>query len=1014
MKKTMIWRATAFLMSLCVTAGMMPFETHAASKAHTINLVKDGKVDGIDDPASADTKSWSGSKVYFGSLGGKALLWRVLDSQESVSNKNVMLLQSDGYIGTMAFDKDSSSWKDSDISVYLNSSDQFLKGFGKTEKDSIFKHSKKAGSDTNTDGEILTNPGLSEQSVFLLSAEEVLSKNYGYPNNDTRKIVSSGDSASGAWWLRSAAKNDSSMAAIVDKSGKVAVQEITTGEEGSETKTTAGIVPALYLDTSKILFTTPADKSKPDKLAAVETADGKNGWKLTLQASNDSLSASLENGSTYEKGGVISVKHNAASRLSGATQVSGLILDESGSVIYYGKINGKDAVSSQITVPSDMASGNYKLYVFAEDVNGKKETDYAGALGSPMDFNVSSMMTPKITVLPSAVPITYGQKLSDSAINGGEVKVNGQIISGTFSWKDGSAAPAVSDSGVTKYEVVFTPVEPDKYHPVAASITITVQKGQIPSVPASAITVDYGVTKVNQVPLNAEGWSWRAEDAQKDLVSGGITQAIAVYKDMVNYSNCEVTVNITRGVCTHSGGTATCSKQAVCGICGQPYGSLDPSKHGAAEVRNAKAATCTEKGYTGDTCCKDCGQIIAKGRENPALGHNYISQVTKEPTDTEDGIRTYTCSRCGDQYTENMGKHSHYYNNVKTLKWVGCVQQGEVEYSCGCGDSYVEITPALGHDYKVTVTTKATADKAGVKTYTCTRCGYSYTEAIPKLGGGTSGGGNSGSGNGSGGGSSTSDRKPYIKGNSAVSGWTEIDKYIGKAADGDTVNVNMNDSVMLPKKTLQNMKGKNVNMVLDMGNDIKWSISGKDITSDNLADLNLKVTKNGTLIPSDIVSALAGERKTMQISLAQEGSFGITMNLQVLVDSTKAGYYANLFSYNKEAGSLDYGVSSQMDGKGTATLPITESREYVIVLDTAVMDGSQPDQPDVTDPTEPSETLPEETIPADTDASSDQVKGGISPTVIIIIGLIVLGVGLLLVVILRARNKHDDEYFEEE
>ena len=37
----------------------------------------------------------------------------------------------------------------------------------------------------------------------------------------------------------------------------------------------------------------------------------------------------------------------------------------------------------------------------------------------------------------------------------------------------------------------------------------------------------------------------------------------------------------------------------------------------------------------------------------PAAGHKYDNGVvTKEPTDTETGIRTYTCAVCGDSYTE--------------------------------------------------------------------------------------------------------------------------------------------------------------------------------------------------------------------------------------------------------------------------------------------------------------------------------------------------------------------------
>lgn len=35
-------------------------------------------------------------------------------------------------------------------------------------------------------------------------------------------------------------------------------------------------------------------------------------------------------------------------------------------------------------------------------------------------------------------------------------------------------------------------------------------------------------------------------------------------------------------------------------------------------------------------------------------GHQYESEITKEPTDTEDGEETYTCTLCGDSYTERI------------------------------------------------------------------------------------------------------------------------------------------------------------------------------------------------------------------------------------------------------------------------------------------------------------------------------------------------------------------------
>ena len=56
-----------------------------------------------------------------------------------------------------------------------------------------------------------------------------------------------------------------------------------------------------------------------------------------------------------------------------------------------------------------------------------------------------------------------------------------------------------------------------------------------------------------------------------------------------------------------SGGTATCKDKAICEICGKPYGEKDPTNHvGGTEIRDSKAATCTEDGYEGDTYCTSC------------------------------------------------------------------------------------------------------------------------------------------------------------------------------------------------------------------------------------------------------------------------------------------------------------------------------------------------------------------------------------------------------------------------
>ena len=110
-------------------------------------------------------------------------------------------------------------------------------------------------------------------------------------------------------------------------------------------------------------------------------------------------------------------------------------------------------------------------------------------------------------------------------------------------------------------------------------------------------------------------------------------------------------------------------------------------------------------------------------------------KVTKEPTETETGIKTYTCTLCGETKTETIPKltHEHSYNAVVTAPT--CTEKGYTTHTCACGDSYVDTyTDALGHAWdNGKVTKEPTETETGVKTFTCTRCGETKTEVIPAL-----------------------------------------------------------------------------------------------------------------------------------------------------------------------------------------------------------------------------------------------------------------------------------------
>ncbi len=102
--------------------------------------------------------------------------------------------------------------------------------------------------------------------------------------------------------------------------------------------------------------------------------------------------------------------------------------------------------------------------------------------------------------------------------------------------------------------------------------------------------------------------------------------------------------------------------------------------------------------------------------------------VTKEASCTADGLKTRTCSKCGEIETEVIKAEGHKIEVIKG-KAATCTESGltDGEKCSVCGEILTEQTviPALGHDYKAAVTAP-TCTEGGFTTYTCSRCGDSY------------------------------------------------------------------------------------------------------------------------------------------------------------------------------------------------------------------------------------------------------------------------------------------------
>ena len=121
--------------------------------------------------------------------------------------------------------------------------------------------------------------------------------------------------------------------------------------------------------------------------------------------------------------------------------------------------------------------------------------------------------------------------------------------------------------------------------------------------------------------------------------------------------------------------------------------------------------------------------------------HTYNSGVvTKEPTLTTTGTKTYTCTVCGQTKTESIPRLTctHSYDSGVVTKQPTATAEGVKTFTCtSCGQTKTESIPKLGctnHTYNSGVVTKQpTVTAEGVKTFTCTNCGQTRTESIPKL-----------------------------------------------------------------------------------------------------------------------------------------------------------------------------------------------------------------------------------------------------------------------------------------
>lgn len=348
---------------------------------------------GTDEILNPVSGSWQ--HLYFGNYNGSPIDFRILSKSISDFGGKTMLLENAEYLLTKPFTDSSYSnggtrlWKDSTLRAYLNG-DFFTAAFESGEQAAIHSSTKSSISSSDYNGTIDEDykfASLTGDKVFLLDFREYGSKVYGFDDlsinstNIYKLFTNIYKSETGKTYLTRSFHLKKNSQIIVLPNGASQIQF-------SHMNTAACVSPALNIKLSSVLFTKNVS-GHPSSYNAYH--------KLSLLT--DSISAAV-NGNAVKTGNTIDIPYSVTGE--DATQLSVMILDKAytagntngAKIKYYGKaadVTTSKSGSLSFEVPSEFsaqtAGKDYFIYLVAEDINGEKETDYAGTpvLVTPKD-----------------------------------------------------------------------------------------------------------------------------------------------------------------------------------------------------------------------------------------------------------------------------------------------------------------------------------------------------------------------------------------------------------------------------------------------------------------------------------------------------------------------------------------------------------------------------------------------------------------------------------------------------
>ena len=323
-----------------------------------------------------------------------------------------------------------------------------------------------------------------------------------------------------------------------------------------------------------------------------------------------------------------------------------LIADATDASIYYanlagdeivtnkvGSLNGVSYISSLYTAAKKGNVSDSLLVKMGAKIDAPADVDVAPAKGEE-DFSVADTAVEASIRVPAGSAMEVANSFSmNSTLETSDKAMN--VSAGSLN------AVKLSPVATQSIETQTSNVVVDKD---AKTVTVKVTAADTTN-GLFELTYDPAVLTLNNVSKTAIMSSIKTEDGKVTVgFADADTFTAAVATVVFDYTPINADVETSLTLTVKEDGTSTAETTETIdvvlpGLC----------DHTNTEVRNAKAPTCTEEGYTGDLFCKDCGMQVGSGLIIPATGHDPIVVDAKAPTQSHPGYTGDTvCETCGE------------------------------------------------------------------------------------------------------------------------------------------------------------------------------------------------------------------------------------------------------------------------------------------------------------------------------------------------------------------------------